>query len=129
VLQEIICCGSEMWEQHAHVVRRECRRQQASLPPPFGALGQKYTVTKQGAKDSWHHLWAHIVGSIGRHHVADTFRIVDEDGIHPEERSRRDRNVERVVRKDTDAISLRRQQMAPSWKVLGMDLGCWRNDR
>src|SRR5215470_16393159 len=61
--------------------------------------------------------------------MADTFRVVDEDGLHSEERSAREGNGECVIRKNADAVSLRHQQVTPRWKVLRMDLRCGRNDR
>src|SRR5215468_724740 len=74
---------------------------------PFVTLGQKDALAQQGAQDPRHHLRADIVVRVRRHHMADAFRIVDKDGGYAEERSASERNVERVIRKDTDAVSLR----------------------
>src|SRR5262244_1819304 len=118
-----------MRKQEVHVVWGERRRQHASLSAPLGTLGEKNALAKQGAEDSRHHRRAHIVGCVCCQHMPDTFRIVDEDGIYAEEPSAGEWNVERVVRKDRDAVALSCQQVTPSRKVSGMDLRCWRNYR
>src|SRR5215470_9526932 len=116
-----------MREQEVDVVWRERWRQHTSLSAPLGTLGEKNALAKQGAEDARHHRRAHIVGCVRCQHMPDTFGIVDEDGIDAEERSASERNVERVVRKDCDAVALSCQHVTPSRKVLGMDLRCWRN--
>ena len=85
--------------------RRKRRRQQAALPAPLAAFGEKNTLADQRAHDARRHARANIIRRVRRHHVANALGVVDQNALDAEGLVAAEGRIEGIIGEYREAVA------------------------